>query len=138
MFDDAADTAIRDMERAGLDIEREHLVGGEIEGMKGQPELLVTLEREESKGAIARPFQEDTVAARGDLRLDEGRALPHEEHLEAVRLEEEPIGAPARLEGLVGIVEQVDVPRDARGRDQLVQGHTAGDVAFARRDAVLR
>lgn len=106
--------------------------------MEDKPEHVVTEERKEAEGAVARPFQTHALAARNDLRLDESRALPGHVHCEPLGLEQPPVRVPARDQRLVGVVEEIDVRGATQGRNQLVERHAAGDAALARGDAVLR
>jgi hypothetical protein len=72
------------------------------------------------------------------LRLDKERPLSEDSNLEASALQEPSVSLPAELEGLFGVVKQIDVSRDPRRVEERVQRGSAGDVAFARGDAVLR
>jgi hypothetical protein len=71
------------------------------------------------------------------VRLHQAWPITDKAYGVAIRFEKTPVGRPARGEGLLRVVKEIDVTRQAGGRDELVQGDTARDVAFARRDSVL-
>src|SRR6266571_4694418 len=116
--------------------EGENLVGCQVEGMQGQAQLVVAQEREETICAVPRPLHPDRILVTHHLRFDERWALPHRPHAEAVLLEQAPVGNPARLQRLLGVVEEIDVAGYPGSRHQLVEGHASGDIALAGVDAV--
>jgi hypothetical protein len=94
-------------------------------------------EREEAVGTVLGPLEQHALAFARRLRLDERGALPQDTQSIAASLEEPPVGLPGRGQGLFGVVEQVEVSRQPRRRQQLVERRATRDVALAGSDPVV-
>ena len=97
--------------------------------MKGETELGVPDEREEPVGAVAGPLHEDGRASALDLGLDEGRPFPDDPDGVAAGFENLPVGVPGGTDGLLAVVEEVEVARDTLAAEDLVERCSAGHVA---------
>lgn len=97
--------------------QRQNFVRGQIEGMERQAELWVQHQRKEPIGTIADPLQQDGLAASDDFCFDEREPFADNAHQEAVSFERSSVALPARVESTI----RVDVARDPRGRQKLVQ-----------------
>lgn len=118
--------------------EREHLVGGEVERVKDETELRMLDEREEAERTVTRPFHQHRFAGGAHLRLDIGGPLTHDPDVYAVRFEQAPVGVPARDDGGVGVMKDVDIAGNPRASQELVERCAARHVAVRRRDPILR
>ena len=106
--------------------------------MQGEPEFRMGHQREEPVGAVARPLQQHPVVTEADLGLDESRAFT--EHADGIPalLERDAVALPGGRERLFRVVEDIEIAREPRSPDQFVQRGSAGEVALAVPDAVLR
>ncbi len=105
--------------------------------MEHEPQLRVLDQGEEAIGAVLSPLHENRTLGRGDLRLDESGALSERSNVVAGRLQLPPVRIPRGFDRLFGVMEQIDVAGDTSTVEELVEGHTPGDVALAGADAPL-
>jgi hypothetical protein len=118
--------------------ERQHLVGREIERVEHEAELLVRHQRKEAERAFARPLHPHRLASPPHLGFDVPGALLLHADREPVPLEQRAVLTPARGDRGLGVVKEVEIPRQARRAEQLVERCRSGDVALAARHAMLR
>jgi len=83
-----------------------------------------------------RPLDHHRVIATPDFDLDERGPLPDDGEPIARAPEGAAVGRPRRREGRLGVVEEVDVAREAWSPEELVEGSSPGDVALAAPEAV--
>jgi len=70
-------------------------------------------------------LDDDGIATAADAGLDETGPLPRHGELEAVGFEQGTIGPPGRVERLLGIVEEIQISRDSRPPQDLIERRSA-------------
>ncbi|MEO6027298.1 MAG: hypothetical protein ABIR79_10580 [Candidatus Binatia bacterium] len=88
-------------------------------------------------GTIPCPFDQYRIDALGHPGLYERRTFSDHGDGESRVDEQRPVAFPARAERFIGIVKEVDVARESRRRQELVQRDTDGNVALTGRDPAL-
>jgi len=83
--------------------------------MEDQTEVAVSDQGEKPIRAVAGPLHEERGLSSAYLRLHEERSFPEDANRETCPFEKSPVGGPARLEGLFGVVKQIDVSRNPWG-----------------------
>jgi hypothetical protein len=81
------------------------------------------------------PLDDDRFAAAQRLGFDEGRPLADDPQLVPGSLQGLAVGPPGRGQRFLCVVKEVEVSRDPRGPEQLVQGRGARDVTLAAANA---
>src|SRR3990172_886448 len=118
--------------------EGQDFVRCKVEGMEDQTEIVVPYQWEETECAVAGPLHQEGGFAAAHLCLHEERTFSEGPDLEARILQKPTVGGPTRLEGLFGIVKQIDVSREPWRLEERVQRGGSGDVALTRGDAGFR
>lgn len=115
--------------------EREHLVRGEVKGVQHETEFLVPNQREEAEGAVGGPLDLDALGAPRHGRL--GVAGPLAQCLELVAMSCENLTVSGHGAGnrLCGVMKEVDVARESRGRGERVERSATREVTLPRLDA---
>ncbi len=117
--------------------ERKDLVRREVERVQHEPQHFMAHQGEVAIAAVAGPFEANALSFPLDLGFDKGRSLAQDTNRESVRLEQSPVGMPGGAQRFIGVVEQIEVARDPRGADQLVQGDAISNIGFTGSDAVF-
>ena len=99
--------------------------------MQRQSELLMFDQRKEAKGAVAEPLDEQRLGALRHGGLHESRTLADGGDANPVRLQRLSIGVPGHRHRLGRVVEEIEVSREPRRPEGLVERHTTSDVAVS-------
>jgi len=111
---------------------------GSLPHARHESELFVLDEREKPIGTVPDPLKHHRLITLRGSCLDERRALTEHGDGKLVPLEQVSVRIPRRRHGLLGIVEKVDIPRNPRCGDELVERGATGEICLATSDSVLR
>lgn len=111
--------------------ERQDFIGRQIEGVQRQPEIGVFDEREKPEGAVLDPLQNHCIRTQPDLGFHKRRELAQRLYVVAIIQQDLAVRFPGGEHGFCRVVEQIDIVREAGGRQYFVQGGPYGDVPFA-------
>jgi len=115
-----------------------NLVRSKIEWVQREPQLFMTNQRKEAKGAVDRPLDKGAPLSFAYESFDGTRQLAYGINRETGVRQEISIVLPGSFQGFLGVVEQVNVAGNAGLLQKQVQSGSARNIAIALFQPVAR